>query len=86
MHFNLPRVQSFSGLVDQVLDVVKHQKHEKDSEAHQVGSDPLDLFNRMPCYSDVIPGSKIFRQAVGHQPKGLTPQIVNPVSPIISFT
>lgn len=38
-----------------VLDVVKHQKHEKDSEAHQ-----------------------IFRQAVGHQPKGLTPQIVNP--------
>jgi len=36
MHFHLPRVQSFSGLVDQVRDVMKHYKHEKESEAHQV--------------------------------------------------
>jgi hypothetical protein len=36
MHFHLPRVQSFSGIVDQVLDVMKHYKHEKESEAHLV--------------------------------------------------
>jgi hypothetical protein len=37
MHFHLPRVQSFTGIVDQVRDVMKHYKHEKESEAHQVG-------------------------------------------------
>ncbi|KAF8891178.1 hypothetical protein BD779DRAFT_185476, partial [Infundibulicybe gibba] len=40
---------------DVVRDVMKHYKHEKESEAHQ-----------------------IFRQAAGHQPKGLVPQTVNP--------
>lgn len=39
---------------DIVRDVMRHHKHENDSEAHQ-----------------------IFRQAPGHQPKGL-PQLVNP--------
>lgn len=39
---------------DMVRDVIKHHKHENESEAHQ-----------------------IFRQAPGHQPKGL-PQLVNP--------
>lgn len=39
MHFHLPHVphvQSFSNIVDQVRDVMKHYKHEKESEAHQV--------------------------------------------------
>jgi hypothetical protein len=38
MHFHLPRVSSFSNLVDQVRDVMRHHKHEKESEAHQVRS------------------------------------------------
>ncbi|KIK08242.1 hypothetical protein K443DRAFT_672738 [Laccaria amethystina LaAM-08-1] len=40
---------------DSVRDAIKHYKHEKESEAHQ-----------------------IFRQAAGHQPKGVFPQTVNP--------
>jgi len=55
MHFHIPRVKSFTHIVDQVRDAMKHYKHEKESEAHQ-----------------------IFRQAAGHQPKGVFPQTVNP--------
>jgi len=36
MHFHLPRVQSFSNVMDQVRDVMKHYKHEKESEAHRI--------------------------------------------------
>lgn len=36
MHFHIPRVKSFTHIVDQVRDAIKHHKHEKDSEAHQV--------------------------------------------------
>jgi len=36
MHFHLPHVHSFTSIVDQVKDVMKHYKHEKESEAHQV--------------------------------------------------
>ncbi len=36
MHFHLPRVQSFTNVMDQVRDVMKHYKHEKESEAHRV--------------------------------------------------
>ncbi|KAK1236446.1 hypothetical protein PQX77_000327 [Marasmius sp. AFHP31] len=36
MHFHLPRVQSFTNAMDQVRDVIKHYKHEKDSEAHVI--------------------------------------------------
>jgi hypothetical protein len=36
MHFHLPHVQPFSNIVEQVRDVMKHYKHEKESEAHQV--------------------------------------------------
>jgi len=55
MHLHLPRVHSFANIVEQVRDVMRHYKHEKESEAHQ-----------------------IFRQAAGHQPKGLVPETVNP--------
>ncbi|KAH6918447.1 aminotransferase [Coprinopsis sp. MPI-PUGE-AT-0042] len=58
MHLHLPHPhlpRSLSHIVDQVLDVMKNYKHEKDSEAHQ-----------------------IFRQAAGHQPKGVQPDTVNP--------
>ncbi|KAF5388925.1 hypothetical protein D9757_005131 [Collybiopsis confluens] len=34
--FHLPRGKSFTHALDQVLDVMKHMKHEKDSEAHQI--------------------------------------------------
>lgn len=37
MHFHLPRVKSFSEIVEQVRDAMRHYKHEKESEAHQVG-------------------------------------------------
>jgi len=37
LHFpQLPRVKSFTDVVEQVRDVMKHYKHEKESEAHQV--------------------------------------------------
>ncbi|RDB21198.1 Aspartate aminotransferase [Hypsizygus marmoreus] len=36
MHFHLPRVKSFTNIVDQVRDAMKHYKHEKESEAHQI--------------------------------------------------
>ncbi|KAK2466823.1 hypothetical protein APHAL10511_001081 [Amanita phalloides] len=36
MHFRLPRVQSFSNLVDQVRGAMRHHKHENESEAHQI--------------------------------------------------
>ncbi|KAK7040913.1 hypothetical protein VNI00_009509 [Paramarasmius palmivorus] len=55
MHFHLPRMNSFTNAVDQVRDVIKHYRHEKESEAHV-----------------------IFRQAAGHQPKGVFPQTINP--------
>jgi len=55
MHFHLPQVSSFTNLVHQVKDVMKHYKHEKESEAHQ-----------------------IYRQAAGHQPKGILPETINP--------
>ncbi|GLB34796.1 putative aminotransferase class I and II [Lyophyllum shimeji] len=55
MHFRLPRVTSFTNIVEQVRDAMKHYRHEKESEAHQ-----------------------IFREAAGHKPKGVMPQLVNP--------
>jgi aspartate/methionine/tyrosine aminotransferase len=55
MHFQLPHVSSFPNIVNQVKHVMKHYKHEKESEAHQ-----------------------IYRQAAGHQPKGLVPETINP--------
>jgi aspartate/methionine/tyrosine aminotransferase len=55
MPFHLPQVQSFTDIVHQFKDVMKHYKHEKESEAHQ-----------------------IYRQAAGHQPKGLLPETINP--------
>ena len=36
MHFRLPQVSSFTDIVHQVKGVMKHYKHEKESEAHQV--------------------------------------------------
>lgn len=36
MHFHLPRVQSFTNLVQHVREAMHHYKHEKESEAHQV--------------------------------------------------
>ncbi|KAF9527035.1 pyridoxal phosphate-dependent transferase [Crepidotus variabilis] len=36
MLFHLPHVKSFTNVVDQVRDVIKHYKHEKESEAHQI--------------------------------------------------
>ncbi|KAF5381067.1 hypothetical protein D9615_004105 [Tricholomella constricta] len=36
MHFHLPRVKSFTDIVEQVRDVMRHSKHEKESEAHQI--------------------------------------------------
>ncbi|RXW22334.1 hypothetical protein EST38_g3539 [Candolleomyces aberdarensis] len=56
MHFHFPHPHlNISHIVDQVRDVMKHWKHEKESEAHQ-----------------------IFRNVVGHQPKGVLPQTTNP--------
>ncbi|KAF8735827.1 hypothetical protein AX14_001403 [Amanita brunnescens Koide BX004] len=48
MHFHLPRVQSFSNIVDHVRGAMRHSKHEKDSEAHQIfrqakGNKPKEL-------------------------------------------
>ena len=61
MHFHLPHphLRSISHIIEQVLDVMKNYKHEKESEAHQ-----------------------IFRQAAGHQPKGVQPETINPVRSI----
>ncbi|KAG6862053.1 hypothetical protein C0995_007183 [Termitomyces sp. Mi166 len=36
MHFHLPRVKSLTNIVDQVRDVIKQYRHEKESEAHQI--------------------------------------------------
>jgi hypothetical protein len=50
MHFRLPRVKSFTNIVEQVRDAMKH-KHEKESEAHQVCSSPSQpsiLTNNFP--------------------------------------
>lgn len=71
MHFH-SRILPFSDLLSQVRDVIKHHKHENESEAHQVC---LLIFACTRPY----PVLQIFRQAPGHQPKGL-PQLVNPVS------
>ena len=46
MHFHLPRVQSFTHIVDQVRDVMKHYKHEKESEAHQVRGDEVIIISQ----------------------------------------
>jgi len=70
MHFQT-RILPFSDLLSQVRDVIKHHKHENESEAHQVCSLTF-------AYSRPYPVLQIFRQAPGHQPKGL-PQLVNPV-------
>ena len=43
MHFHLPQVTSFTDLVHQVKDVMKHYKHEKESEAHQVSQMKFQL-------------------------------------------
>lgn len=76
MHFHLPRVQSFTGIVEQVRDAMKHLKHEKESEAHQVcRSASILSFPKLNHYA-----WQIFRQAAGHKPKGVIPQTVNPVS------
>ncbi|KAG5637760.1 hypothetical protein H0H81_003327 [Sphagnurus paluster] len=61
MHFHLPRVKSFTDIIEQVRDAIRH-KHEKESEAHQASS----------------VAESIFRQAAGHQPKGVNPEMVNP--------
>ncbi|KNZ78459.1 Aspartate aminotransferase [Termitomyces sp. J132] len=36
MHFHLPHVKSLSNIVDQVRDVIRQYRHEKESEAHQI--------------------------------------------------
>uniref|UniRef100_A0A0W0FPW7 Aminotransferase class I/classII large domain-containing protein n=1 Tax=Moniliophthora roreri TaxID=221103 RepID=A0A0W0FPW7_MONRR len=36
MHLHLPRMNSFTHAVDQVREVIKHYRHEKDSEAHVI--------------------------------------------------
>ncbi|KAF8547483.1 PLP-dependent transferase [Imleria badia] len=51
----LPSRSGTPSIRDMVHEVMKHFRHEKESEAHQ-----------------------IFRQQVGHQPKGVIPQTVNP--------
>lgn len=43
MHFHIPRVKSFSDVVQQVHDVMRQYKHEKESEAHQVRSTVLAI-------------------------------------------
>ncbi|KAF8136533.1 pyridoxal phosphate-dependent transferase [Boletus edulis] len=54
-HSRLPSRSGTPSIREMVHEVMKHFKHEKESEAHQ-----------------------IFRQQVGHQPKGFLPQTVNP--------
>lgn len=36
LNFHLPHVTSFAHVIEQVRDALKHYKHEKESEAHQV--------------------------------------------------
>jgi hypothetical protein len=74
--FNLPHLphsDSFTNLAHQVASAFRHHKHEKHSEAHQVSP----IITSSPSYSDP---PQIFRQAAGHQPKGVFPQTINPVS------
>lgn len=52
---NQPSRSGTPSFRDVVRDVMKHYKHEKESEAH-----------------------KIFRDAAGHKPKGIMPEITNP--------
>lgn len=73
MHLHLPRIPSVANFAHQVHEVMKHFRHEKESEAHQVSSlTPHQNLSQL--------FSQIFRQQVGHQPKGFLPETVNPVS------
>ncbi|KAF8798126.1 PLP-dependent transferase [Phlegmacium glaucopus] len=61
MHFHLPRVESFTHIVDQVKDVMKHYKHEKESEAHQIfrkagGHQPIGLPEIINPDEETVPG------------------------------
>ncbi|KAG6814561.1 hypothetical protein H0H92_000089 [Tricholoma furcatifolium] len=56
---------------DLVRDVIKHYKHEKESEAHQVDRFCLRSTRRLTS-------PQIFREAAGHKPKGVVPQTINP--------
>lgn len=57
MHFHIPRVQSFTNIVDQVRDAMKHYRHEKESEAHQVCIFPWSFRCRTlnSCMPDLSP-------------------------------
>ncbi|PFH54247.1 hypothetical protein AMATHDRAFT_53129 [Amanita thiersii Skay4041] len=61
MHFHLPRVQSFSHLVDHVRDAMKHYKHEKESEAHRIfrqvaGNRPKGMPQTINPEEETVPG------------------------------
>ena len=59
------------------MEVVKHARHEKESEAHRVCS--LSPSNHWPY--ELIFSVQLFRQSAGHKPKGplgSLPQTVNP--------
>ena len=71
---HLPRVKSFANVVEQVRDVFKSYKHEKESEAHQV------CIPRLPLQS-LFKFFQIFRKAsIKHQPKGVLPTTLLPVT------
>lgn len=74
MHLHLPRIPSVANFAHQVHEVMRHFKHEKESEAHQV----VSSLNFYRISSQIF--SQIFRQQVGHQPKGFLPDTINPVS------
>ncbi|KAF8163425.1 aminotransferase [Crassisporium funariophilum] len=61
MHFHLPRVQSFTHIVEQVRDAMKHYKTEKESEAHQIfrkagGHQPKGLPQTVNPDEETVPG------------------------------
>ncbi|KIK31031.1 hypothetical protein PISMIDRAFT_20525 [Pisolithus microcarpus 441] len=63
-------------LRDFVHDIMKHFKHEKESEAHQVNI--VAVHRWASPRLTLLP--QIFRERAGHQPKGIVPETVNPVS------
>ncbi len=83
MHFHLPHVhvKSFADVVEQVRDAIRHYKHEKESEAHQVWCRYTFKWDTWCILSP-----QIFRNAsISHQPKGGLPATINPVC-ILSYT
>lgn len=72
MHFH-PRILPFSDLLSQVRDVIKHHKHENESEAHQVRSLILRLYSSLSCAPDFPPStwSPAQRSSSACEPSGL---------------